>query len=229
MLVGRLPRLLLAVVAILMASIATTQAETQYVTDQLEITMRAGESARYKIIRMLASGTPLEVLDIKPGAEYAKVRAENGVIGYVLASQLQKEPAARTQLAELKSRQTELEQAPTALTARLTALQTEHSTLLDDAHALKQAKQQLEQELATIRHASANVLGITEERDQLRIQFNELRREYEELIQIHNDTQHQIKQHWFMIGASVLIGGILLGLILPHLSFRRRKSRWSSF
>ncbi|MBK1641599.1 hypothetical protein CKO12_06840 [Chromatium okenii] len=208
---------------------AGAQADTQYVTDQLQVPLRAGESARYKIVRMLGSGTPLEVLGINQETEYARVRTENGAQGYVLANQLQTEPAARTQLADMQARLTELQQAPEALAAKLSALQTEHTTLTETAQELKEKKQSLEQELATIRHSSSNVLDITNERDRLRIQVTELTREREELVQKQSDATHQIQQRWFLIGSGVLTGGVLIGLLFPHFSLRRRKSSWGSF
>ncbi len=48
-------------------------------------------------------------------------------------------------------------------------------------------------------------------------------------MQEQKEIKNQTKQHWFMIGAAVLGGGILIGLTLPHLTLRRRKSRWGSF
>ena len=224
---GRFPLFMLILVGALGA--APARAETQYVTDQLQITMRAGESTRYKIIRMLESGTPLDVLSVNQTTEYARVRTEDGKLGYVLISQLQKEPSARAQIADLQTQLAELKQAPDVLAAKLSKLQSEHAILIEDAQALKQAKQELEQELATIRHASANVLEITNERDRLRIQASELTREREELMQEQTEARNQTKQQWFMLGAAVLFGGVLLGLLLPHLKFRRRKSSWGSF
>ncbi|MBK5964069.1 hypothetical protein CCR95_08220 [Thiocystis minor] len=224
---GRFPLFMLILVGALGA--APARAETQYVTDQLQITMRAGESTRYKIIRMLESGTPLDVLSVNQTTEYARVRTEDGKLGYVLISQLQKEPSARAQIADLQTQLAELKQAPDVLAAKLSKLQSEHAILIEDAQALKQTKQELEQELATIRHASANVLEITNERDRLRIQASELTREREELMQEQTEARNQTKQQWFMLGAAVLFGGVLLGLLLPHLKFRRRKSSWGSF
>ncbi|WP_295399712.1 TIGR04211 family SH3 domain-containing protein [uncultured Thiocystis sp.] len=224
---GRFPLFMLILVGALSA--APAQAETQYVTDQLQVTMRAGESTRYKIVRMLESGTPLDVLSVNQTTEYARVRSEDGKLGYVLISQLQKEPAARAQIADLQAQLIELKQAPDELAAKLSKLQSEHAILIEDAQALKQAKQELEQELATIRHASANVLEITNERDRLRIQASELTREREERMQEQTEARNQTKQRWFMLGAGVLAGGVLIGLLLPHLKFRRRKSSWGSF
>lgn len=206
----------------------TVQAETRYVTDELEVTLRTGESTRYRILRMLPSGTPLEILGINNSTKYAHVRTEDGTAGYILLHELQEEPVARTRVAELEARLAELQQKPDALAAQLTKLQAEHAELSSENQTLRQDKQQLEQELATIRRASANILDITNDRDQLRIQVSELTRERADLQQENRDLSNQTNQRWFMIGAGVVSGGILIGLILPHLRLRRRRSSWGS-
>jgi SH3 domain protein len=203
-------------------------AETRYVTDQLDVTLRAGESIRYKIIRMLRSGTPLEVLGVNKTTKYARVRTEDGTTGFVLLEQLQDEPAARDRLAEMERRMAELQQEPEALAAQLAKLQGEHSDLQQQFATLERDKQQREQELATIRHASANVLDITNDRERLRQQVAELTRVRADLEQENRELKNQTTQRWFMIGAGVLGGGVLLGLVLPHLRFRRRRSAWGS-
>ncbi len=89
-------------------------------------------------------------------------------------------------------------------------------------------KGRLEQELASIKHASANVVQITEERSELRKNLADLTRQVAELQQENQELQNQTTQRWFLIGAGVVAGGILIGLILPHLRFRRRRSSWGS-
>jgi SH3 domain protein len=204
------------------------QAATLYVTDSLEITLRTGESNRYRIIRMLPSGTPLEVLSVNKATDYARVRTEDGTVGYVLERELQDEPAARVRILELEQRLAELMAEPEALTAKLAALQTEHARIDADFQALQREKQRLEEELATIRHASANILDITSDRERLRIQVSELTRERADLQQANRDLSNQTNQRWFLIGAGVILVGVLIGLLLPHLRFRRRSS-WGSF
>lgn len=225
---GRIP-LFTILVVVLSAHIAPAQSETQFVTDQLQAILRAGESTRHKTIRMLPSGTPLEVLGIDQSTKYARVRTEDGTLGYVLISQLQKEPTAQSRIADIQARLTELQKEPDTLASQLAKLESEHASLIEHSQALKQAKQQLEQELATIRHASSNVLAITNERDRLRIQVSEVNRDREELMQAHKEIKNQTKQRWFMIGAAVMTAGVLIGLILPNLKYRRRKSTWGNF
>ena len=204
------------------------QAETRYITDQIESTLRAGESTRFKILKMLPSGTRVEVLDVNQTTKYARVRTADGAVGFVPEAQLQNEPAARNRLAELETRLAELQQEPDALAARLAKVQNEHSDLQSGYQTLEREKQLLEQQLATIRHASANVMDITNDRERLRLQVANLTRARADLEQENRDIKNQTNQRWFLIGTGVLIGGILLGLILPHLRLGRRKSNWGS-
>ena len=55
-----------------------------------------------------------------------------------------------------------------------------------------------------------------------------LTRERENLKQENRDLSNRTTQNWFLIGAGVIIAGIVLGLILPHLRFQRRKTSWGS-
>jgi SH3 domain protein len=216
------------VLSIQAAWTSAVYAATRYVTDALEVTLRTGESNRYRIIRMLPSGTPVEVISVNKATEYARVRTEDGTVGYVLERELQDEPAARNRVLELEKRLVELQGEPDTVAARLTALQTAYDRLDADFQALQREKVRLEQELATIRHASTNILDITSDRERLRIQVSELTRERADLEQANRDLGNRTNQRWFMIGAGVIVLGVLIGLVLPHVTFRRRRGSWGS-
>ena len=203
-------------------------AETRYVTDRFEVTLRAGESTRYKILRMLPSGAPVEVLSVNRSTNYARVRIQDGTVGFVLVQELQDEPAARDRLAELEERLAALRQKPDALTKELADLQETHGELRARFATLEREKQLREQELAKIRHASANVLDITNDRERLRLQVAELTRARAALEQENRDLKNPTNQRWFLSGAGVLVSGVLMGLLLPHLRVRRRKTTWGS-
>jgi SH3 domain protein len=203
-------------------------AETKYVTDQFEITMRRGESTRYKITRMLPSGSPVEVISSDASTGYSQIRTQDGTVGYVLTNQLLDEPVARDRLATVEAQLRELQQAPDQVAAQLSQLQAEHKQLQGDYQRLETEKNRMEQELATIKAASADVIRVTQERTELRRNVADLTRQVADLQQSNLDLKNQNEQRWFLIGAGVVAGGILLGLILPHLRFRRRKSSWGS-
>ena len=219
-------RLLLLLLCL--CSIAQALAETRYVTDRSEIMMRRGESTRHKIIRSLPSGAAVEELSANKTTGYSEIQTEDGATGYVLTRQLQEEPVARDRLAAMQARLAELQRAPNQLAAQLAELRSAHDELEADHEALEGEKERLEEELASIRHASANVVRITQERSELRKNLANLTREVADLQQENRDLKNETTQRWFLIGAGVVTGGVIIGLVLPHLRFRRRKSSWGS-
>ena len=204
------------------------RAETQYVTDQYDFNLRAGQSNRYKIIRTLPSGTPLEIIGVDAKSGYAQVRTEDGTTGYILTRYLQQEPAARNQIAAMSARLEELQQAPDQLAAKLDKLRKTNERLRAENQTLEHGKETLEQELAGIRHASANAVRINEERQQLQAQVAGLTEQLSDLEFRNRELANHRDQRWFMVGAGVVAGGILIGLILPNLRLRRRRSSWGS-
>jgi SH3 domain protein len=204
-----------------------TQAETRYVTDVFKITMRSGESTSHKIIRMLDSGMPLQVLSTNPGNGYSKVRA-GSTEGYVLTRQLMNKPSARSQLASLEKEIEALKAAPGELRTNLANLQKEHRELSQAYKELQTIKNKQEQELQSIQRTASNAIRISNERNELRKQVADLTREAEDLKQENRDLSNEATRDWFLIGAGVIIAGILIGLILPHLRFQRRRNSWGS-
>jgi SH3 domain protein len=218
----------LLILLLCLCCISQALAETRYVTDKSSITLRKGESTKHKVIRSLPSGEAVQELEIKESSGYSKIQTEDGTTGYVLTRLLQDEPVARDRMAAMEARLAELEQAPDQLAAKLTELQAAHEKIRVDYHELSGEKQRLEQELASIKHASANVVQITEERSELRKNVADLTRHVANLQQENQDLKNQSTQRWFLIGAGVVTGGILIGLVLPHLRLRRRRSSWGS-
>lgn len=206
-------------------------AEFRYVTDQFKIMMRTGESATHKIKRTISSGARLELISSNRQTGYSKVRLPSGTEGFVLTRQLLKEPVAREKLAAANERLKELQAAPDQLTAKLSALQEEHAKLVNNHETLQHEKKNLEQELSGIKRTASNAIRVTNERNELRQQVTNLTRELENLKQENRELGNDTAQNWFIIGAGVIIAGILIGLILPHLRVqsRRSKSSWDSF
>lgn len=218
----------IALLLLALLSLELVAAETRYVTEETSVPVRRGQTAGHRIARMVPTGTPLEVLSIDTKTGYAHVRGEGGLDGYVLISQLQDQPPARQRLAAAEAKLAELQKAPDQLAPQLASLRGQYDSLKTDYDQVKADKQRLEQELATIKHTSANAVRIAEERNELRTSVASLTREAEELKQQNRDMDSRSNQRWFLIGGGVGLGGILLGLILPNLRFRRRKSSWGS-
>ena len=204
-----------------------TLAETRYVTDVFKITLRSGESTSHKIIRMLDSGMALDVISTNPDSGYTKVRA-GSTVGFVLTRQLMRRPSARSQLASMQKEIDALKAAPGELRSNLANLQKQHRELTQAHKELQTIKAKQEQELQSIQRTASNAIRISNERNELRKQVADLTREVEDLKQENRDLSNEATREWFLIGAGVIIAGILIGLILPHLRFQRRRSSWGS-
>jgi SH3 domain protein len=207
---------------------ATVLAKTAYVTDELKITLRSGESATHRILRMLPTGERLTVLSSNPDSGYSKIRTASGAEGYVLTRQLIDQPVARDRLAAAEAEVNALKAAPGELSSRLANLTEQHKALQQQHEELKQAKTLVDQEFAALQRTSSNAVRIANERNELRKQVASLTREIEDVKQQNRELENKTAQNWFLIGAGVVVGGIILGLILPHLRVRRRKSSWGS-
>lgn len=217
-----------ALLIALLCSLGVAQAESRYVTDQFKITLRSGESASHKIVRMLPSGTKLELLGANSETGYSEVRTEGGTTGYVLNRQLMKLPSARERLTQAEARVKELEEEPGKLSSKLAALQDEHQALKEAHTQATQQNTQLSQELESIRRTAADSLRMAEERISLRKSVADLTRQVAELEQENSDLTNKDIQNWFLKGAGVIVLGIILGLILPRLHIQRRRDSWDS-
>lgn len=217
-----------ALLLLALLSLDLVAAETRYVTDETSVPVRRGATEGHRIARMVSSGTPLQILSIDTKSGYAQVRGDGGIEGYVLISQLKEQPPAWQRLAVAEAKLAELQRAPDQLATQLGEVRTQYDVLKTDYDQVKAAKQRLEQELATIKHTSANAVLIAEERNELRTSVATLTRQTEELKQQNRELESRDSQRWFLIGGGVALGGMLLGFILPNVRFQRRKTSWSS-
>ncbi|WP_293646519.1 TIGR04211 family SH3 domain-containing protein [Thiolapillus sp.] len=206
----------------------SAQAETRYVTDQAKITMRSGESAKHRIVRMLPSGTTVTVLSTNSASGYSRIRLADGKTGYVLTRQLLTQPVARDRIIKLEARIKELEASPGELSSKLAKLSREHGTLKQAHAALQSEKDAIQSELEELKRTSANAVQIAQERKTLRKQVATMSRDLADQEQEILELKNSSTQRWFLIGGGVLFGGILLGLVLPHLRVKKRKDSWGS-
>jgi len=191
------------------------QAQTRYVSDELKITMRTGQGTQHKIIEMLKSGTPVEVLG--QGDGYTRVRTPEGKTGWVLSRFLMNEPAARERIAANLERMQEME-------SRMESLQVKKDRL----ESLEAENKQLKTELAEIRELNANTVAIHERNEQLKQQYDAREGELRRLREANARLKDDAAQTWFVRGAGVVLLGILIGLIIPRIRWRRKRS-WGDF
>ncbi len=159
-----------ALVLLLMSMVvAISMADSKYVSEDFEITMRTGAGKDRKIIALIPSGREVEV--VTPGDEWTEVRTANGKQGWVLTRYLTDElPTAlvlerlRQKHANLISKNEELRKQASQLSAQnkqlsgdlnqtqkgLEKLNTAHETLKNESGAFLKLKAKYEKTLKAL-------------------------------------------------------------------------------
>jgi len=200
--------------------------EYKYVTDSFSITMRTGKGTSHKIIRSVKTGEKLEVLEVDPEG-YTRVKLNNDIEGWVLSRYLINTPIARTQLANANKKVSSLKEEVSKLKRNLNETSSNNKNLNKSTSNLQKENQKLAKELKHIKTISSNQLALNQENKELKQKMLALKREVQTIQQENISLKDSSGQRWFLIGAGVCIGSIILGLILPNLRFRRRQS-WNS-
>lgn len=203
-------------------------AESAWVTDQFEITLRSGPSTNNAILRMVGSGAELEVLARDSESGYSQVRTQGGTEGWVLTRYLMSERSAREQLERLTSQLTNATSRGSSLDSQLQAIRGEYEEANRRIETLEREKSAVEQEFAELKRTAADVLAIDEQNKTLTEQLTAAQIRADTLEQENRSLSRQTMRYWFMTGALVLFVGILLGIWLPRIRWQRR-SRYDRF
>lgn len=213
--------------AMLLGITLAAQAQTRYVSDELEIVMRSGTSTQHRILRMIPSGTSLTVLEEDEASGYSRVRTPTGAEGWVLSRYLMNTPSARARLAATEEKLAELEIRSRQRMAKLSDRDKEFLTVTEDLAQTKSENQKLSKQLADIQRTAASALAIDAENKDLKNRLMQTERDQEALRQENQALHDRTARDWFMVGAGVVIVGIILGLVLPRIRIRKRSS-WDS-
>jgi len=214
---------------ILLSICSSLQAgETRYVTDQLEITMRSGQSTKHQIVRMLPSGSAVEVLESGEDGDYTRIRTAQGSEGWVLTRYLDQQPSARQRLERADKRLSELGAENKRLSRDLAQVRSDKRELSKEKDLLSSEHEQLRQELNRIKRVSADVLSVDKENQSLKALLKQTQSNYEQSQEQITALQDSTARDWFIVGGGVILLGILIGLILPKIRWKK-KSDWGTF
>ena len=203
-------------------------AQSAWVTDQFEITLRTGPSTSNAIQMMLASGTELSIIERDADSGWTRVRTPGGTEGWVLSRYLMRERSAREQLEALQAELSSANSRGSTLNTQLEDVQGQYSEASSRIETLEAEKSALEQELADIKRTAANVISINSENTRLRDDLAAAEIRIGSLEQENRELEGQAARFWFVTGAAVLVLGIILGIWLPRIRWQRR-SRYDRF
>jgi SH3 domain protein len=206
----------------------TLYARTMYVSDVFEIVMRSDKGTQSKIIRLLPTGTSVEVTD-ETDDSWAAIELPDGTAGYVLKryliSRLPYSLTAERLRQEAEQQKTRL----ATLTEQLTLLQDEHQRLQTVSSARESELAEITKKYEQLRQDASNYLQLKANYTDLQHEFRQSEQQLGEL----NDRYMLLKKSrnllWFLSGAGVMLAGWIIGLITERFRGRRRRQGGYSY
>ena len=199
----------------------TGMAATKYVTDHLVITLRTGQGNQFQIVKTLPSGSQLTVLQ-ETDTGYAQVRTSDE--GWVRTQYLSDDPPAAEQLAAAQDKLSKVQDKLNKVQLAFSDLRKEKNQLASQHSKLLSENKATSEELAKLTQIAAHPKQLESENIDLRAKFAKMSDEFNLLKQENQVLKDRSKRNWFLAGALVVIIGIIIGLIIPKLRFRRKDS-----
>lgn len=196
----------------------------RYVINDDPVTERTGTSTQHKILRMLHTGVQVDLLESDNATGYSRIRSPDGTEGWVLTRYLSDTPAPQAQLDDAKKKLVNLEIENNRLNDALHKVKGDNGTMQQQQQSLSDTNRRLQQELASIKQTAANALAIDHENKTLKGRLVNMERQVQTYGQENATLKDRRTRDWFIAGALVLGGGIVLGLVIPRLRVRRRSS-----
>ena len=214
---------------ILLVTFASAQAEVVYVTDNLNLSLRSEENNSSKVVKQIPTGTPLTIIEENKSTGFVHVRMNDGTEGYMPIRNTMKEPPSRAQLESLNKNMAALQSENARLKAELSTVKESITPGTTLEQSLATERDQLNRELNELKKTAASTIELKNQRDELQERVVNVERELQQFKLENQALQDTANQDWFLYGGILALIGVVLGFILPKLSWRRSRSSWDSY
>ncbi len=202
---------------------AASVAETVYVSEDFEITMRTGPGSDRKIISLVQSGKALEILE--KGDEWSKVRDPNGREGWVLNRYITPSQPCAMVLGRVRQDFDVLTAKYEDLKDNFDQLNSQKKATDADLSQNQKDRDELSTAYETLKKEAADFLKLKQRHKQVSTDL-----EAEKTLAAKLDEENmQLKRsriiQWVLTGGGIMLVGFFIGLF----SSSRRKSRSSLY
>lgn len=207
--------------------ITNTSSETdiRYVTDVIFTPIRTGPGGDYRIINKgLRSGTAVTFHGITDDGVWAEVETKGGTRGFLRAQYLQTEVPRANQLnileAELAASKDRAATLQQNLNEAMEQLTSSDSDMSSTATALAETRAELDE----IKRISANAIQLDQLTKELTGKLEDASARNDLLTLENARLEDRVASNQHLQGALSVIAGILIALLIPRLTMKRRRN-----
>lgn len=199
---------------------------SHYISDRVEVPLRRGAGAEYRIERMLPTGTPIKILETTGSWSRVELRINNrDWSGWVHQVAIENEPPSRIQLAEQRERNSQLLERFRQLEAEHATLREQYSTDKQELETIKQAHFELNNAFEELKLISGNAVDMDQRNQEMRQMVSDLESQNIIMREQIAKAEDTVKRQWFLTGAGVLLLGLLLGRFFR---IPKRRGSWDN-
>jgi SH3 domain protein len=204
-----------------------SRAENAYVTDSLKITFRSGPSTENKIISMLSSGQPVEVVESQEKWTHVRLlgNGDGDEEGWILSQYLMTRPPWETRFKTLLEENTQLKETLTPTEEKLNLAVRREKELVKNLEETTQGFHKLKEEYDTLKKEAAGFLKLKATYLDTVSKLETMQADFDALSVKYGKLSASERTQWFATGAGVLLVGAIIGLIVG----KRQKKKRSSY
>ncbi len=202
---------------------ATSFAETVYVSEDFEITMRTGPGTDRKIISLVQSGKALEI--IEKGEEWSMVRTLNGKEGWVLNRYLTASQPCAMVLDRVRQDYDVLAAKFEDMKTKFDELNAQKKVTDADLSQSQQDRDELSAAYETLRKESSEFLKLKKRHQEVAADLEAERTRSAKLDEENLQMKRNRIIQWVLTGGGIMLVGFFIGLF----SSSRRKQRSSLY
>ncbi|MBN2516963.1 MAG: TIGR04211 family SH3 domain-containing protein [Deltaproteobacteria bacterium] len=201
-------------------------ATTAYVSDSFKITLRTGPSNENKIIAMLPSGEPVDVLESNEDWSHIRLpeRREGLNEGWVLSRYLSTSVPWEKQYKSLKGNYDSLRETLPQVEQKLKEALSREKDLSIQLQDTTKTLKTVQKEYASLRKGASEYLTLRDIHDKTQSTLKQAQHDVLKLTEENKVLKYSNAIKWFLAGSLVLLFGLLIGLAVGQ---RQKKYRSS--
>ena len=206
---------------VIVFGVAFSYAQTVYVTDEFEVTMRTGPSSENKIIAMLPTGTKLQIVEEQ--GDWVLVQSPNGSEGWVLKRYASEETPKKIVIEQLQNKYNVALKNLEIETKKASTFGKENKELHVSLNSSQEKLEKVNKEYTSLIKESKDFLDLKKEHTTNLANYRKATLELEQLRKENEELRSSTNIIWFLSGAAVVIVSWLIGFIMGKIKGRNRR------